>query len=96
MIEIISKKSSDTFKLGKEFSEKLKRGDIVAFYGGLGVGKTVFIKGICKGLGVNNDVISPTFTIINEYNAGIKIFHIDFYRIDEVNELSELGIEEYF
>ncbi len=95
MIEIISKKSSDTFKLGKEFSKKLKKGDIVAFYGGLGVGKTVFIKGVCKGLGINNDVVSPTFTIINEYTSNIKVFHIDFYRVDEISELSELGVEEY-
>jgi len=95
MIEIITKKPLQTYNLGIDFSKKLKAGDVVAFYGGLGVGKTCFIKGICRGLGIKDDVISPSFTIVNEYTGDLKIYHIDFYRIEKVNELREIGIEEY-
>jgi len=95
MIEIITKKPLQTYNLGVDFSKKLKAGDVVAFYGGLGVGKTYFIKGICRGLGVKDNVLSPSFTIINEYTGDLKIYHIDFYRIEKVNELREIGIEEY-
>lgn len=95
MIEIITKKPLQTYNLGVDFSRKLKAGDVVAFYGGLGVGKTYFIKGICRGLGIKDNVISPSFTIINEYTGNLKIYHIDFYRIEKVDELREIGIEEY-
>ena len=95
MIEKITKKPSETFNLGVEFSRQLKVRDIVGFYGELGVGKTCFIKGVCKGLGVKGDVISPSFTIINEYKGDFRIYHLDFYRIEKVDDLRELGFEEY-
>ena len=95
MVVKITKKPSETYNLGVKFSKGLKRGDIIAFYGGLGAGKTHLIKGICKGLNVKNDVISPSFTIVNEYDADFKIYHIDFYRIETIDELGELGFEEY-
>ena len=67
-----------------------------AFYGGLGAGKTHFIQGICRGMGVREHVASPTFTIVNEYDAlGIKIYHFDFYRIHSIDEILQLGFEEY-
>ncbi|NVM03100.1 MAG: tRNA (adenosine(37)-N6)-threonylcarbamoyltransferase complex ATPase subunit type 1 TsaE [Candidatus Helarchaeota archaeon] len=95
MFETITQKPLQTYNLGIELSKKLKIGDVVAFYGGLGVGKTCFIKGICRGLGVKDNVISPSFTIINEYIGNFKVYHIDFYRIEKIDELRELGLEEY-
>ena len=94
MNEIITKGPEDTFNLGKEFSSQLKSGDVVAFYGSLGTGKTCFIKGICDGLEIKETAISPSFTIINEYNGIFKVYHIDFFRISSVIELQEIGFED--
>jgi tRNA threonylcarbamoyladenosine biosynthesis protein TsaE len=86
----------ETILAGKTFARELKPGDAVACYGDLGSGKTRFIKGICEGLGVREHVASPTFTIINVYNAGGNtIYHFDLYRINSLDELYELGFEEY-
>jgi len=62
----------------------------------LGSGKTTCVKGICAGLGVEEEVTSPTFTLINEYQGRLPVFHFDFYRISSVNELRDLGLDEYF
>ncbi|MBI5216998.1 MAG: tRNA (adenosine(37)-N6)-threonylcarbamoyltransferase complex ATPase subunit type 1 TsaE [Ignavibacteriae bacterium] len=86
----------DTINAGTSFARELQPGDIVACYGDLGSGKTRFIKGICEGLGVHEHVASPTFTIINMYNSGnTSIYHFDLYRINSLDELYELGFEEY-
>ncbi len=86
----------ETIKAGERFSMRLSHRDVVAFFGELGAGKTCFIKGICKGLGVHEHVASPSFTIMNEYQGvGIKIFHFDFYRIKTIPELREIGFDEY-
>ena len=71
---------------------------IFAFFGEMGVGKTTFIKAICEVLGVTDTISSPTFSIVNEYKSaeGEKIFHFDFYRINSINELYDLGYEDYF
>ena len=68
----------------------------IAFYGNLGAGKTTFIKELCTQLGVKEIVNSPSFTILNEYSAKQKIYHFDFYRIKNAEEIYELGYEEYF
>lgn len=86
----------ETIDLGRRFALSLKRGDIVALYGDLGSGKTRFIQGICKGLGVREHVASPTFTIVNEYLvADLKVYHFDFYRIKSLKEIQDVGFEEY-
>ncbi len=86
----------ETIHAGKIFAKGLNAGDVVACYGDLGSGKTRFIKGICEALGVREHVASPTFTIINMYNSGNTIiYHFDLYRINSLDELYELGFEEY-
>lgn len=87
----------ETAALGEAFAASLVPGDVVALYGGLGSGKTCFVKGVCRGLKAGGHVSSPTFTLINEYPAPFGIVaHIDMYRIRSRGELSELGVEEYF
>ncbi|MBR4772299.1 MAG: tRNA (adenosine(37)-N6)-threonylcarbamoyltransferase complex ATPase subunit type 1 TsaE [Bacteroidales bacterium] len=81
----------------KEFADALGENRIVAFYGSMGAGKTTFISALCRYFGVEDDVCSPTFTIVNEYRAadGESIFHFDFYRIDSLKEAVDIGFEEY-
>ena len=79
-------------------SESDLQSNIFAFYGKMGAGKTTFIKAICKALGVKDIVNSPTFTIINEYKSakGFPIYHFDFYRIKKIEEVYDMGYEDYF
>ena len=93
-----SSNQKETFEIGKEFAKNLELGDTVAFFGDLGVGKTEFIKGICDFFHVNELVTSPTYTIMNRYNGSgkisnydIPIYHIDLYRIENEDELNEIG-----
>ena len=86
----------DTQKLGENFSKEIKSGDIVLLYGDLGAGKTTFVKGILKGFQFADEVTSPTFSLINEYNADKKIIHIDCYREKEIERWISIGIEDYF
>jgi len=81
----------------REFAEALGENRIVAFYGSMGAGKTTFISALCKYYGVEDDVCSPTFTIVNEYRAadGDSIFHFDFYRIGSLREAVDIGFGEY-
>lgn len=88
---IISNSEEDTLKAGEEFAKKLKPGDIVLLYGNLGFGKTTFVKGVGKGLGIKKRIISPTFTVIRAHD---NTYHIDLYRIESKNELFTLGIKD--
>jgi len=93
---IESNSEEQTILAGIEFSKLLAAGSVVALSGDLGTGKTRFIKGICRGLGVHEHVASPTFTIVNEYmGTRAKIFHFDFYRMKSSSELQEIGFDEY-
>lgn len=86
----------ETIAHGKEFAKSLKPGDIVCLEGDLGAGKTHFVKGVASQFGIEKDkVSSPTFTLINEYEADIPIFHFDCYRLKTEYEALEIGIEEY-
>ena len=84
----------ETFEIGENFGRSLKGGEVILLNGDLGAGKTVFAKGIAKGLGVDAIVNSPTFTIMNEYLGSVRFCHFDMYRIDDESELRELGFEE--
>jgi len=95
-LTIITKSSEETKKLGREISKLVQPGDLLAFYGELGTGKTCFIQGISEGLGIKDYVTSPSFTIINEYQGKIPIYHFDLFRLNDMEEIAELGYEEYF
>ena len=81
-------------KLGIDFSKNLKAGDIVGLIGELATGKTTFVKGVLEGLGYNYTVSSPTFTLINNYEASLDVMHVDFYREPNINRWVELGFRE--
>ena len=83
----------------KQFVACMKDAKVFAFYGKMGAGKTTFIKAVCECMGVTDVITSPTFAIVNEYQSdttGDKIFHFDFYRIDDIREAYDFGYEEYF
>ena len=92
---IYTNSESETEKAGENLAEMLEPGDVVAFYGDLGAGKTAFIRGLARGLGVNARVSSPTFTIVNEYPGPVPLFHFDMYRIGCEEELYDIGWEDY-
>ncbi|MCQ2543931.1 MAG: tRNA (adenosine(37)-N6)-threonylcarbamoyltransferase complex ATPase subunit type 1 TsaE [Lachnospiraceae bacterium] len=86
----------ETAKLAKDIAEKCNPGDVFALLGDLGVGKTVFTKGFGIGLGISEPVVSPTFTILETYDDGrLPLYHFDVYRIGDVEEMEEIGFEEY-
>ena len=90
----------ETETVGREIAKSLSSGDIVCLYGELGAGKTVFVKGLMKGLGIEERVTSPTFTLIREYNANHnsikKVYHIDLYRLENIEQVKNIGILELF
>lgn len=92
--KIIVVEEKETKKFAKEFSKILRDGDIVALNGDLGCGKTFFVINVCKAFGIEN-VTSPTFAIVYEYSGKKKIYHFDFFRIKKIEELYDIGFEEY-
>lgn len=96
-MKYISNSEKDTYKLAKMFEEKLHGGEVVVLNGDLGAGKTTFTKGLCKALGVTENVTSPTFTLMNIYKSGrLNLYHFDMYRIEDESEALELGLDEFF
>ncbi len=90
-------KSEDTFEIGRKFGEQVKKGDVIALKGDLGVGKTVFTKGFAAGLGIKEHINSPTFTIMQSYDEGrLPLYHFDVYRIGDIEEMDEIGYEDCF
>ena len=97
MTQIHSRSPEETEAAGRAFGRRLKPGDVVALEGTLGSGKTKFAAGVCAGLAAEGTIVSPTFTLINEYPAPFGIVaHVDMYRIGTKREVAELGLEEYF
>lgn len=86
----------ETEKFGIFLGENLRPGDVVCLNGDLGAGKTTLTKSIAKGLGIDDYVTSPTFTIVNEYYGKIDLYHIDTYRLDDMVDVDYLGFDEYF
>lgn len=91
----ITKNERETESLGERFAKSLKPGCIVALRGEMGAGKTVFVRGVAKGLGIDARVTSPTYTIVNEYNTTPPMFHFDLYRLGSADELFEIGFDDY-
>ncbi len=95
MTSFISKNVEDTYELANKIASKLYGGDIILLNGDLGAGKTTFTKGLAKALGVEEVVTSPTFTFMKEYHGRIPLYHFDMYRVEDEDELYELGLNEY-
>ena len=91
----ITKNPEETIQLGEHFATFVEKGDVFAFVGELASGKTTFIKGILKGLNFDKPVTSPTFTLVNEYEAKYSVIHIDCFREDELERWIKLGINDY-
>ncbi len=91
----ITNSERETEALGAAFAAKIPDGSVVALYGGLGSGKTAFVRGMARGMGIDAFVSSPTFTIVNEYTGGRSLFHFDMYRLKSADELYDIGWEDY-
>ncbi len=88
--------TEETEALGRSLADALRPGDVIAFTGDLGAGKTAFTRGLASGLGIRTRVTSPTFTIVNEYEGGrLPLFHFDMYRLGSSEELFDIGWEDY-
>lgn len=96
-MRVISKSEQDTIELGKKIAEKLEKGTVIVLTGDLGSGKTKLTEGILTYFGLENEISSPTFTIVNEYNTeNLNIYHFDVYRLEDVDEFYAIGGDEYF
>lgn len=96
-MEIETYSQEESMDFAKKMAEKLEAGSIVCLDGDLGVGKTVFAKGFALGLGITEPITSPTFTIVQIYEEGkMPLYHFDVYRISDIDEMDEIGYEDYF
>lgn len=94
-MEYITHSPAETEELGCRLGRTLHPGAVVAYFGGLGMGKTAFTRGLARGLGCRGRVTSPTFTIVNEYQGRIPLFHFDMYRLPDADALFDIGWEDY-
>ena len=96
MMQITTHSADETQALGQKLASRLASGDVIAYFGDLGAGKTAFTRGLAQGLGITDPVTSPTYTIVNEYLSGrIPLFHFDMYRLSSSDELFDIGWEDY-
>lgn len=93
--KIISRSPEQTQRLGRRFGELAQAGDVFLLTGNLGSGKTCLTQGIAWGLGVKEYAFSPSFVLIREYSGRLPLYHIDFYRLDRIEEIADLGLDEY-
>ena len=100
MVQVLSKSEAETKKIGQKLGQIIKKNKgsvIIGLIGDLGGGKTTFVKGIASGLGVKGSITSPTFTLLKEYKTkDLNLYHFDFYRLKDINDAKNLGLEEYF
>ena len=94
-MQFLSHSTQETEAIGEELAQKLRGGDVLAFTGSLGMGKTAFTRGLARGLGCRGRVTSPTFTIVNEYEGRMPLFHFDMYRLGSSDELFDIGWDDY-
>ncbi len=96
MIEVITNSPAETEEFAEKMADKLSGGEIIAFRGGMGMGKTCFTRGLAKGLGFNGSVTSPTFALVNEYTGGrLPLYHFDMYRVESWENLYSSGYFDY-
>lgn len=94
--KFVTSSPDETISLGEQIGKLLVPGDVIAFKGGLGVGKTTITHGIATGIGLPDDVSSPTFALVNEYRGKVNLYHFDMYRIDGALDLESIGFYDYF
>ncbi len=95
-MEFITNSPGQTEEIGIKLAEKLKPGAVIAYWGDLGAGKTAFTRGLARGLGIQDPVTSPTYTIVNEYLSGrLPLFHFDMYRLHSADDLFDIGWDDY-
>ena len=94
-MQFLSHSAEETERFGESLAQKLRAGDVLAFTGSLGMGKTAFTRGLARGLGCRGRVTSPTFTIVNEYEGKTPLFHFDMYRLGSSDELFDIGWDDY-
>ncbi len=92
--EFLTESPEATERAGEELAERLRPGDVVGLSGALGAGKTCFIRGLCRGLGVTQTVSSPTFVLVNHYTGRVPVYHVDAFRAGSLTELIDLGFDE--
>jgi tRNA threonylcarbamoyladenosine biosynthesis protein TsaE len=95
ILDFISHSEAQTRRLGRRLALLLQPGDVLALVGDLGAGKTRWIQGVCQGLGVADSVVSPTFTLVNEYHGKWPVYHIDLYRLADAAEALSFGLDDY-
>lgn len=95
-IKVISENEQTTKEIAKKYASSIKSPCVISLVGDLGAGKTTFAKGFAEGFGVSDVVTSPTFTIMNEYNGTMPLYHFDMYRLSSMEEAINSGFEEYF
>ena len=94
-MKIITNSYEETERAAADFAKTLKGGEVIAMYGDLGAGKTAFVRGLARGLGIEGHITSPTFTIMNAYSGRLPLYHFDVYRIADPDEMYEIGYEDY-
>ena len=94
-MKIHTDSAKETFEFAKQYSETLQGGEVLCMYGDLGAGKTLFAQGLAAGLGIDGYISSPTFTIVNEYEGRLPLYHFDVYRIADPDEMYETGFDDY-
>lgn len=95
MIRLISNSQKDTETIGAKIASKLKGDEVIALFGGLGMGKTAFTRGLCSALGISDGVSSPTFALVNEYSGKYHVYHFDMYRVTTWDDLYSTGFFDY-
>ena len=95
MVQIETSSYEETIEYAKKLGSVLKGGEVIAYFGGLGMGKTTFTSGLCEGMGITAEVSSPTFALVNEYGNSKKLYHFDMYRISTFDDLCSTGFFDY-
>jgi tRNA threonylcarbamoyladenosine biosynthesis protein TsaE len=94
-MEIVSTAPEQSFSFGRQLGQLLQEGSVLCLIGDLGAGKTLLVQGIAQGLGLNEEITSPTFTVMNVYEGTIPVYHFDLYRLESPEQLVDIGFDEY-